>query len=133
MADTRKLMVKNRLEEQRKMKKVSDDFLSKPNADLGDTMWAADRNETSQKNGKVSSKYSSVSFDDKGNYLKSSDNDGVVSQDFKKLGVPIKSGKKLQEEADAAKSDEMGYAKGGKVKSASARADGCAIRGKTRA
>lgn len=133
MADTRKLMVKNRAEEQRKMKKVSDDFLNKPNADLGDTMWAADRNETSQKNGKVSSKYSSVSFDDKGNYLKSSDNDGVVSQDFKKLGVPIKSGKQLQAETDAAKADEMGYAKGGKVKSASARADGIAQRGKTRA
>lgn len=128
MADTRKLMVKDRLEEQRKMKKVSDDFLNKPNTDLGDTMWAADRHETNQNNGKVSSKYSSVSFDDKGNYLKSSDNDGVVSQDFKKLGVPIKSGKQLQKEAD-----ESGYAKGGKVKSASARADGIAQRGKTRA
>jgi hypothetical protein len=94
---------------------------------MSDKMWAADRQETKQKNGKVSSKYSSVSFDDKGNYLKTSDDDGEVTTDFKKLGVPIKSGAQLQAETDA------GYRKGGKVKSASARADGCCIRGKTRA
>jgi hypothetical protein len=35
--------------------------------------------------------------------------------------------------ADRKKISDMGYAKGGKVSSASKRADGCAIRGKTRA
>jgi hypothetical protein len=42
----------------------------------------------------------------------------------------------IQEARDAAdrkKISDMGYAKGGKVSSASKRADGCAIRGKTRA
>jgi len=34
----------------------------------GDRVWASDRLETKQKNGKVSSKYSSVSFDDAGGY-----------------------------------------------------------------
>ena len=46
--------------------------------------------------------------------------------------------KKAEEERDANRSgsmlmDEMGMKSGGKVSSASARADGCAIRGKTRA
>jgi len=74
----------------------------------------------------LSSKYSSVSFDDEGNYLKTSDDDGEVTSDFKKLNVPIKSGTQLQAETDA------GYKKGGSVSSASKRADGCAQRGKTK-
>jgi hypothetical protein len=46
--------------------------------------------------------------------------------------------KKAKEERDASRSgsmtmDEMGMKSGGKVSSASKRADGCAIRGKTRA
>lgn len=92
----------------------------------GDRVWAANRHETKQKNGKVSSKYSSVSFDDEGNYLKTSDDDGEVTSDFKKLNVPIKSGTQLQAETDA------GYKKGGSVGSASKRGDGIAQRGKTK-
>jgi hypothetical protein len=77
----------------------------------GDRVWASDRLETKQKNGKVSSKYSSVSFDDAGNYLKSEDDNGKVSTDFKKLGVPIQSGKEMQSEYD----EEHGKKKGGSI------------------
>lgn len=77
----------------------------------GDRVWASDRLETKQKNGKVSSKYSSVSFDDAGNYLKSEDDNGKISSDFKKLGVPIQSGKEMQSEYD----EEHGKKKGGSI------------------
>jgi hypothetical protein len=40
---------------------------------------------------------------------------------------------RAQEQAAAEQAAAQGMKKGGKVKSASARADGCAIRGKTRA
>lgn len=95
---------------------------------MADRMWAAQRHESKQKDGKVSSKYESVSFDDEGNYLKDVDDNGKVTTEFKKLGVPIQSGKELQ-----AKEDAKGHKRGGKIKSASARADGCCVRGKTRA
>ena len=93
---------------------------------MGNRVWAAERDETSQKDGKLSRKSAQVSFDDEGNYLKKTADNGVVSQDFKKLNVPIQSGASLQAKAE-------GKAKGGAIKSASARADGCCIRGKTRA
>ena len=38
-----------------------------------------------------------------------------------------------EKDGRASKSQQYNYKKGGKVKSASARADGCCIRGKTRA
>ena len=41
--------------------------------------------------------------------------------------------RRAQEQAAAEQAAAQGMKKGGKVKSASARADGCAIRGKTRA
>jgi len=75
----------------------------------GNKVWAAQRQESKQKNGKMSSKFSSVSFDDAGNYLKSEDNDGEVSTEFKKLGVPIQSGKEMQSEYDQG----YGHKKGG--------------------
>ena len=54
----------------------------------------------------------------------------------KMVMAPIKAIKPKETKADIGETtNPMGdkYAKGGKVKSASARADGCAIRGKTRA
>ena len=48
---------------------------------------------------------------------------------IKALEAEIAAGKKTKEQAEA----EMGMKKGGKVSSASKRADGIAIRGKTRA
>ena len=48
---------------------------------------------------------------------------------IKELEAEVAAGKKTQQQAQM----EAGMKKGGKVKSASARADGCAIRGKTRA
>lgn len=77
----------------------------------GNKVWAAERQESEQKNGKLSSKFSSVSFDDAGNYLKKEDNNGKVSTDFKKLNVPIQSGKEMQAEYD----QTYGYKKGGTV------------------
>jgi len=77
----------------------------------GNKVWAAQRQESKQKNGKLSSKFSSVSFDDAGNYLKSEDNDGEVSTDFKKLDVPIQSGKEMQDEYDRS----YGRKKGGVI------------------
>jgi hypothetical protein len=41
--------------------------------------------------------------------------------------------RRMEEQAAAEQAAAQGMKKGGKVKSASARADGCAIRGKTRA
>jgi len=77
----------------------------------GSKIWAAQRQESKQKNGKLSSKFSSVSFDDAGNYLKSEDNDGETSTDFKKLGVPVQSGKEMQADYD----QSNGRKKGGVV------------------
>jgi hypothetical protein len=54
----------------------------------------------------------------------------------KAVMAPINAVKPKETKADTGETtNPMGdkYAKGGKVKSASARADGCAIRGKTRA
>jgi hypothetical protein len=53
------------------------------------------------------------------------------SQDekIKALEAEVAAGRKTKEQAKT----EMGMKKGGKVSSASKRADGCAIRGKTRA
>jgi hypothetical protein len=48
---------------------------------------------------------------------------------IKELEAQVAAGKKTQQQAQM----EAGMKKGGKVKSASARADGCCIRGKTRA
>ena len=48
---------------------------------------------------------------------------------IKALEAEIAAGKKTKEQAEA----ELGMKKGGKVSSASKRADGCAIRGKTKA
>ena len=48
---------------------------------------------------------------------------------IKELEAEVAAGKKTQQQAQM----EAGMKKGGKVKSASARADGCCIRGKTRA
>ena len=48
---------------------------------------------------------------------------------IKALEAEVATGRKTKEQAKA----EMGMKKGGKISSASKRADGCAIRGKTRA
>ena len=48
---------------------------------------------------------------------------------IKELEAQVAAGKKTQQQAQM----EAGMKKGGKVKSASARADGCCIRGRTRA
>jgi hypothetical protein len=54
---------------------------------------------------------------------------------IKALEAEIATGKKTREQAqmEALQKANQGMKAGGKVKSASARADGCAIRGKTRA
>jgi hypothetical protein len=93
-----------------------------------DHVWAAEKRKTAQKNGKITAdEYEQVSFDSAGNYLKKKQSaDGAVSTDFKRL-PKIQSGTALQAEADA-----KGMKKGGKVSSASSRADGCAMRGKTK-
>jgi hypothetical protein len=56
--------------------------------------------------------------------------EGTKTQDdrIKALEAEIAAGRKTRQQAKA----EMGMKKGGKVSSASKRADGCAIKGKTR-
>ena len=96
---------------------------------MNSRVWSAERNEASQKGGKLSRKSEQVSFDDEGSYLKKTYEDGKVTTDFKRL-PKIQSGAALQAEVD--KKNIAGMKKGGKVKSASARADGVAQRGKTK-
>jgi len=54
---------------------------------------------------------------------------GEKDEKIKKLEAEVAAGRKTKEEAQT----EASMKKGGKVSSASKRADGCAIRGKTRA
>jgi hypothetical protein len=53
----------------------------------------------------------------------------VTRRKIKALEAEVAAGRKTKEQAEM----EAGMKKGGKVSSASKRADGCAIRGKTRA
>jgi hypothetical protein len=94
----------------------------------GNTVWAAEKRKTTQKNDKITDdEYEQVTFDDAGNYLKKKQStDGKVSTDFKRL-PKIQSGAALQAATKA-----KGMKKGGKVSSASSRADGCAVKGKTK-
>jgi hypothetical protein len=57
------------------------------------------------------------------------DADKDRDEKIKALEAEVAAGRKTKEQAKT----EMGMKKGGKVSSASKRADGCAIRGKTRA
>jgi hypothetical protein len=65
------------------------------------------------------------------NFVDNVTGDAGKSKDekIKELEAEVAAGKKTQQQAQM----EAGMKKGGKVKSASARADGCCIRGKTRA
>jgi hypothetical protein len=56
----------------------------------------------------------------------------VQNEKIKALEAEVAAGKKTQQQA-AMEARNTGMKKGGKVTSASKRADGCAIRGKTRA
>lgn len=76
-------------------------------------MWAAERDKTSQKDGKISRKTEQVSFDDEGSYLKKTSENGKVTAEFKKL-PKIQSGASLQAETDEKK--VSGMKKGGIVK-----------------
>jgi len=80
----------------------------------GNTVWAAEKRKTTQRNNKVTNdEYEQVTFDDAGNYLKKKKGaDGKVSTDFKRL-PKIQSGAALQ-----AKTKGNGMKKGGKVKAA---------------
>ena len=60
---------------------------------------------------------------------------GEKDEKIKKLEAEVAAGRKTREQAqmEATQKANQGMKAGGKVKSASARADGCAVRGKTRA
>lgn len=57
---------------------------------------------------------------------------GEKDEKIKKLEAEVAAGRKTKEQAEM-EAKGTGMKKGGKVSSASKRADGCAIRGKTRA
>ena len=126
--DTMPEWAKNERENMRKDKLVDDEAIAGDKARKegmgkigfknGGKVWAAEKERTTQKNGTVSSEKEQVTFDSEGNYMKKSQSPrGEVTTDFKKL-PRIVSGSQLKN--------------GGKVSSASSRADGCAIKGKTR-